>query len=47
VRLRGLKNVAFKDKASGGWQGSDLSELDQQTEDNEDLDIAQGRSRGS
>ena len=44
MRLRGLKNIAFKDKAANGWQGSDLSELDLQKEEEEDLDVAQGWS---
>jgi hypothetical protein len=44
VRVRGLKNAGFKDKAAGGWQGSDLSELGQQTQEEEDLDVAQGVS---
>jgi hypothetical protein len=37
-----LKNIAFKDKAANGWQGNDLSELDLQKEEEEELDVAQG-----
>lgn len=44
MRLRGLHNVAFKDKVANGWQGSDLSELAHQTQDENDLDVAQGQS---
>ncbi len=44
MRLRGLHNVAFKDKVANGWQGNDLSELAHQTQDETDLDVAQGQS---
>jgi D-hexose-6-phosphate mutarotase len=43
VRLRGLKDTSFKDKAANGWQGNDLSELSPQTQQEEYLDVAQGQ----
>ena len=43
MRLRGLKDASFKDKAANGWQGNDLSELSPQTQQEEDLDVAQGQ----
>jgi hypothetical protein len=39
-----LHNAAFKDKVAKGWQGGDLSELAHQTQDETDLDVAQGQS---
>ncbi len=43
MRLRGLKDTSFKDKAANGWQGNDLSELSPQTQQEEYLDVAQGQ----